>query len=270
MDHFDGHESHFDDDADGTSFETATEDDYSADDGYHRAEGGFTVDVTDAQAVDVDGDGVADGVVTVSYSDLDGDGVNEHAEIAVDADTDGDGKTDTVVIVNQYDTDGDGFADEVDRTYGVDTDGDGEIDASHFVAGTITNTPTDTDGDGRADTMVQTVTWDESTQQAAGDGSVHGDTADSVEAENSAQMITANVEGETYELDATHDVDGDGQDDTAVMQTSDGNYLVVADADEDGVADAAVLTDAGGQVIETAYVDPATGEWVEGPATGGH
>ncbi len=63
-------------------------------------------------AVDVDGDGVADGVVV----DTDGDGKAD----AVLLDTDGDGKADTVLA----DTDGDGQVDAV----AMDVDGDGQAD----------------------------------------------------------------------------------------------------------------------------------------------
>lgn len=63
-------------------------------------------------AVDVDGDGVADGVVV----DTDGDGKAD----AILLDADGDGKTDTVLA----DTDGDGQVDAV----AMDVDGDGQAD----------------------------------------------------------------------------------------------------------------------------------------------
>lgn len=254
MDHFSGDESNFDDDSQTDSPSTYE----PADDGYN-AEGGFDIGIADGDAVDIDGDGIADGTAQVSYSDLDEDGVADHAEVVVDADTDGDGEVDTVVILNQYDTDGDGFADEVDMTYGVDTDGDGLIDSSDYSTGEITNTPVDTDGDGTADTMTASVTWDDTTHASANEGS------DS-EASDETELITANVNGQSYEFTPTHDVDGDGAADTAVVETSDGNFVVVTDIDEDGVADAAVLTDAQGSVIESAYVDPATGEWVEGSA----
>lgn len=63
-------------------------------------------------AVDVDGDGVADGVVV----DTDGDGKAD----AILLDTDGDGKADTVLA----DTDGDGEVDAV----AIDVDGDGKAE----------------------------------------------------------------------------------------------------------------------------------------------
>lgn len=63
-------------------------------------------------AVDVDGDGVADGVVV----DTDGDGKAD----AILLDADGDGKADTVLA----DTDGDGQVDAV----AMDVDGDGQAD----------------------------------------------------------------------------------------------------------------------------------------------
>lgn len=153
-----------------------TEDDTSGsyDDGSTYSSGSssdsFDVGIVDGQEVDVNGDGIADGVAQVSYDDLDGDGIDDHATVTVSADTDGDGVVDTVVIMDQYDVDQDGYGDAVDVTYGVDSDGDGEVDESTYASGTVTNTPTDTDGDGVDDTMVQTFEWDGADSASSGSG----------------------------------------------------------------------------------------------------
>lgn len=211
-------------------------------DGSLEPEGGLDIGIDDGQEVDLDGDGVVDGVAEVTYSDLDGDGSADQATVTVHADTDGDGQADAIVIVDQFDTDGDGLADKVDVTYGVDSDGDGMVDESQFASGTITSTPTDTDGDGQADSVSQDIEWDETI-----DGETPGADYDDTEIYSDDQP--PGDAGNTG--DAGDGGDGDFQ--GAAVHASHGSYLVDADLDDDDQA--------------TAYVDPATGQWVEGTPT---
>lgn len=242
--------------SDTGSFETPEDADLATDNN-------FDIGIVDGQDVDLDGDGVPDGVAHVSYADLDGDGVDDYAQVTITADTDGDGSADTVIIMDQYDTDGDGLADHVDMTYGVDTDGDGKIDTSEFSSGTITNIAADSDGDGRMDTVAQTVTWDsaeeppttEPSPQASPEVTEQSTTAD-------PHIITASIDAELFDLDATDVVEGDGGLDSAVVETAEGNFVLVPDTDQDDMLDPPSLSDSEGQVVESAFVDPATGQWV--------
>ncbi|MFV0535141.1 MAG: hypothetical protein ACK5MR_16030 [Cumulibacter sp.] len=217
---------HFDG-ADST-YEGGTSDDPSFDgisDQEYSVSTGFDVGIADGDEVDIDGDGQVDGLAKVSYGDLDGDGIDDYVEISVDADTNGDGEVDAVVIVNQYDTDGDGFADEVDMTYGQDTDGDGQIDTSTFSSGAVFSSPTDTDGDGEVDTVEQSVNWDASSHQTADDGEPQAETDDDA-------VVN---EMEPYE-------------------ETDEPQSMTAGADSDAYE---------ADDVDLAYVDPATGTWVE-------
>lgn len=116
-----------------------------------------------AEEVDLDGDGVADGfgtdengdgVIDTVWMDTDGDGMPDAAYV----DTNGDGIYDSLTEYHDYnqdgifdstttysDTDQDGNIDQVMKAY--DSDGDGQIDTfkTHY----------DTDGDGRADKVIE-------------------------------------------------------------------------------------------------------------------
>ncbi|HEV2779047.1 MAG TPA: hypothetical protein VGX25_06550 [Actinophytocola sp.] len=74
--------------------------------------------------------------------------------------------------------------------------------------------------------------------------------------------LTVEVDGETYEVEETHDFDSDGHNDTAVVETEDG-YIAFADTNHDGTADVAVEFDQDGNVVAGAEYDESTGEWVE-------
>jgi hypothetical protein len=80
------------------------------------------------------------------------------------------------------------------------------------------------------------------------------------EAGTADDQLTVEVDGESYEVEENVDLDGDGEDDAAVVETADG-YLAFADTDGDGVADVAMGIDQDGNVVSTAEYDETTGEW---------
>lgn len=94
--------------------------------------------------------------------------------------------------------------------------------------------------------------------------------------------MTVTVQGEDYEVHENYDLDHDGHNDTAVIQTDDGGAVAFTDSDHDGHADVAVEVDDHGNVVGAARYDEGTGEWVavdpktgqetgdHGDPTGGH
>jgi hypothetical protein len=74
--------------------------------------------------------------------------------------------------------------------------------------------------------------------------------------------LTVEIDGEEYVAEENVDLDQDGQNDTAVVETEDG-YLAFADTDGDGTADVAVQYDEDGNPIAGAEYDETTGEWTE-------
>jgi hypothetical protein len=89
--------------------------------------------------------------------------------------------------------------------------------------------------------------------------------------EESADDVTVTVEGEDYLAEATVDLDEDGVDDTAVVETDDG-AIAFTDTDADGHADLMTQLDANGEIIGQARFEESTGEWVhldpDAPAAG--
>lgn len=86
--------------------------------------------------------------------------------------------------------------------------------------------------------------------------------------------LSVSVEGEEYELEAEYDINKDGDNDTALIQTDSGGAVAFTDADNDGDADVAVELDDKGNVVGAARFDDASGQWVPvdpntGQATGG-
>ena len=80
--------------------------------------------------------------------------------------------------------------------------------------------------------------------------------------EESAEDLTITVEGEDYQAEATVDLDEDGLDDTAVVETDDG-AIAFTDTDSDGQADLMTRLDADGEIVGQARFDEATGDWVQ-------
>lgn len=80
--------------------------------------------------------------------------------------------------------------------------------------------------------------------------------------EESAADITITVEGQEYQAEPTVDLDEDGLDDTAVVET-DGGSIAFTDTDADGQADLMTKLDADGDVVGQARFDEASGDWVQ-------
>ena len=62
--------------------------------------------------------------------------------------------------------------------------------------------------------------------------------------------MTVTVDGEQYELDTEYDINKDGHNDTAIVQTDDGGQVAFTDSDNDGDADVAVELDDKGNLVE--------------------
>jgi hypothetical protein len=72
---------------------------------------------------------------------------------------------------------------------------------------------------------------------------------DTTEPASGTDELTVAIDGQEYTVEENVDFDGDGDNDTAVLQASDGAVIAIADTDHDGIADVAV------------EYDPETGEW---------
>jgi hypothetical protein len=82
-------------------------------------------------------------------------------------------------------------------------------------------------------------------------------------------QMTVTVDGEQYELTTDYDINKDGDNDTAIVQTDDGGQVAFTDSDNDGDADTAIELDDKGNVVGAARYDDARGEWVAvDPKTG--
>jgi hypothetical protein len=79
--------------------------------------------------------------------------------------------------------------------------------------------------------------------------------------DESGTDLTITVQGEQYEAEATVDVNSDGVDDTALVQT-DRAAIEFTDTDADGQADLMTQLDGVGDIAGQATFDAATGEWV--------
>jgi hypothetical protein len=83
---------------------------------------------------------------------------------------------------------------------------------------------------------------------------------DSTDTSTGDDELTVEIDGEEYTAEENVDLDEDGQNDAAVVETEDG-YVAFADTDADGVADVAVEYDADGNPVAGAEYDESTGEW---------
>lgn len=83
--------------------------------------------------------------------------------------------------------------------------------------------------------------------------------------------LKVTVEGQEYTAEATYDLNSDGVDDSAVVETDDGGHLAFTDTDRDGDADLMSTFDKDGNLVAQARFDGHSGEWVAVDPTGdGH
>ncbi|MFD1149803.1 hypothetical protein [Saccharothrix hoggarensis] len=74
--------------------------------------------------------------------------------------------------------------------------------------------------------------------------------------------LKVTVGDEEYTAEATYDLDEDGVDESAVVETDDGGHLAFSDTDGDGDADLMSTFDADGELTGQAEFDEGSGEWV--------
>ncbi|MEU5690680.1 hypothetical protein [Actinosynnema sp. NPDC020468] len=74
--------------------------------------------------------------------------------------------------------------------------------------------------------------------------------------------LKVTVEDEVYHAEANYDLDHDGVDDSAVVETDDGGHLAFSDTDGDGDADLMTTFDKSGEIVGQARFDASSGEWV--------
>ncbi len=185
--------------------------------------------------VDFDGDGANDTAVVatedggaIAFADTDGDGV---ADVAVEYDADGD-----IVVGAEYD-ESTGEWNEEDPGYLPTPTGDGADDA--------TGTSDDTTGSGSPDDS-----FDED-DPTAGDGTP---VAEDTDYEAGEDDMTVDLPGEDVNAGpATYDTNGDGENDTAVVNDADGTTYVFTDVDGDGQADEAAVVTPDGDVTIAAH-----------------
>jgi hypothetical protein len=80
--------------------------------------------------------------------------------------------------------------------------------------------------------------------------------------EEPAEDLTITVNNEDYQAEATVDIDDDGIEDTAVVETDDGS-IAFSDTNSDGQADLMTRLDAEGDIVGRARFDESSGEWVQ-------
>jgi hypothetical protein len=194
-------------------------------------------------------------------------------EVTADAtiDIDHDGHNDTAVV---EDTEGHHIA-------VTDTDGDGEADHAALLddSGRVLDTAhLDADGNWVQDAAGDSNPYggpgasiDENPDDGgtAGDGSSpDGTGAAGGGSSGDGGTIVIESGGQSMDAQATIDTDHDGHNDTAVVQTADGNKVAFTDSDGDGHADQAVVYGPDGHMIGTAHYDEASGTWIEGAGDG--
>ena len=74
--------------------------------------------------------------------------------------------------------------------------------------------------------------------------------------------LKVTVSDEEYTAEASYDLDQDGVEDSAVVETDDGGRLAFTDTDGDGQADLMSTFDADGELTGQAEFDEGSGEWV--------
>ncbi|MBN6035711.1 DUF6802 family protein [Amycolatopsis sp. 195334CR] len=78
-----------------------------------------------------------------------------------------------------------------------------------------------------------------------------------------ADEMTVTVDGEEYTADVNFDMNEDGVNDTATIETDDGGVQAFVDTDADGDADEFIELDAQGEVVSHAAYDEASGDWID-------
>ncbi|MBB3662821.1 MULTISPECIES: hypothetical protein [Prauserella salsuginis group] len=186
-------------------------------------------------------DGSADTTATTEDMTVTVDGEEYTAEL--NQDVDGDGVYDAALIEHE-----DGSAQLF-----VDTDGDGEAD-QYAAADSDRN-------------VIVEAEYDESSGQWVEMGGGPADAPPETDA-GAGGMITADLgEGDVEVGPATIDTDEDGTNDTAIVETDDGNTIAFTDEDGDGEADIAVVIDEHGN--EVVLESDGDGEWTETSDTSG-
>lgn len=74
--------------------------------------------------------------------------------------------------------------------------------------------------------------------------------------------LKVTVEDEEYTAEATYDLNDDGIDESAVVETDDGGHLAFSDTDGDGDADLMSTFDKDGELVGQARFDERSGEWI--------
>jgi hypothetical protein len=82
--------------------------------------------------------------------------------------------------------------------------------------------------------------------------------------------LKVTVGDEEYTAEATYDLDQDGVEESAVVETDDGGHLAFSDTDGDGQADLMSTFDADGDLVDQAEFDEDSGEWVAVEPTDDH
>lgn len=80
--------------------------------------------------------------------------------------------------------------------------------------------------------------------------------------DETAVDLTFTMEGAEYQAEVVVDLDGDGVEDSAMVETDDG-AIEFTDTDDDGRADLMTQLDADGDIVAQARFDESTGEWVQ-------
>ncbi|GAB2997742.1 hypothetical protein [Saccharothrix stipae] len=79
--------------------------------------------------------------------------------------------------------------------------------------------------------------------------------------------LKVTVGDEEYTAEATYDLDQDGVEESAVVETDDGGHLAFSDTDGDGQADLMSTFDADGELVAQAEFDEDSGEWIAAEPT---
>ncbi|NUT52194.1 MAG: hypothetical protein HOV94_33600 [Saccharothrix sp.] len=82
--------------------------------------------------------------------------------------------------------------------------------------------------------------------------------------------LKVTVSDEEYTAEATYDLDQDGVEESAVVETDDGGHLAFSDTDGDGQADLMSTFDADGELTGQAEFDEDSGEWIAVEPTDDH